>query len=292
MAKEEPLHIFTPKDLHQVFQILRHEPNAVLIAGGTSFHEDPKEPWKKHLTIKGDSIIDISSISELKKIRTTDYGLEVGACITLSQLGEIPRKRLPPLLDIALQNLSQFPLFFQATLGGNICLKPASGDLFAILNVLGAQYELKSSTSTRWLDSSRLLDSPVLPIKSNEVLTRIKIPESTFNDAFFYSDFYNQNFRQPSRFVLTSRINLNTLEDIRFLIQVSGLPTLTQRSIEENLLGKRLPFSKRDIASVISNIKSRYNTAVDQNNENLVERITSVFLDYFIRLNDIDYNHL
>lgn len=289
MAKNDTHNIFLPKALHQVFNALRYRSQAILVAGGTSFHRSPLSRCMNTLEIDNEDMINLLDIPEIKKIRATDYGLDIGSGVSLAQILQISHKRLPLLLNVALQKLLRYPIFFQATIGGNLCLKPWAGDLSMVLGVLGAQYEVKSLSGTRWLDSARLLDSYVLPIKPNEVLTRIKLPETSFNEAFFYSDFHAQYPQPPSRLVLTVRVSQNVLEDLRLAIQLPGLPTVTQRTIEENLLGKRLPFSKRDISSVLSNIKSRY-SAYSEQACGQISKILLILLDYFRRLNMNDYN--
>ncbi len=289
MAKNSPHNIFFPKELHQVFNALRFRSRAILVAGGTSFHGYPSSNCLNKLEIDNEDIINLLDIPELKKVRATDYGLDIGSVVSLAQISQISPKRLPLLLNVALKKLLQYPIFFQATIGGNLCLKPWAGDLSMVLGVLGAQYELKSPSGTRWLDSARLLDSYALPINPNEVLTRVKLPETSFNEAFFYSDFHAQYPQNPSRLVLTARVSQNILEDLRLAIQLPGLPTVTHRSIEENLLGKRLPFSKRDISSVLSNIKSRY-SAYSEQASGQVAKILLILLDYFRRINMTDYN--
>jgi len=244
MSSNDELNFFTPKDLPSLLQLLKSYPDATIVAGASSF---PIKHGKLEIQPKY-PIININEIEELKKIRTIDSGLEIGGGASLASIFKVPSKRLSPLLTKTLLHLSSYPIFFQATLGGNLCLKPYPGDLFLPLVLLGASFELRSFASSRWIDSSRFIEMSQITLKTSEILTKVKIPESTWNITSYYSNQSTIYPKIPVRVAFIARISKKIIEDLRFGVQLPDSPLIIQRTVDEGLVGKTLPINRRDIS--------------------------------------------
>lgn len=101
---------------------IRHlsEGNARLHAGGT----DLLGCFRDHI-LRGEKLVSISGIRELKGIREERGGLRIGALTTVAEVAQSPliRKLYPGLAQAALE-VGSPQLRAQGTIGGNICQKP------------------------------------------------------------------------------------------------------------------------------------------------------------------------
>lgn len=101
---------------------IRHlsEGNARLHAGGT----DLLGCLRDHV-LRGEKLVSISGIRELKGIREERGGLRIGALTTVAEVAQSPliRKLYPGLAQAALE-VGSPQLRAQGTIGGNICQKP------------------------------------------------------------------------------------------------------------------------------------------------------------------------
>lgn len=276
--------IHFPRDMSHVLHLLRQKTAAQILSGCTSFHGG-----EARLRIDAPDLIAIQEIPDLRRIRFTDYGLEVGACVTLAQLGEVSGRRLPLLLNKALQQLSTRTLYFQATVGGNVCVQPVSGDLLLVLVLLGASFELRSAHGTRWLDSNRLFESYTLPRESYELLTRIKLPEANHNLALSFSVWTDRPpFRRKLQVALAATVSNSFLEDFRFAVQIPPFVALTQRSLEESLSGRPLPLHRRDVTWVSSYVENRLGSHTSQIAPGTTRMVLQMFHSFFKEIDQFD----
>jgi xanthine dehydrogenase YagS FAD-binding subunit len=77
--------------------------------------------WLKDRIKKPRVLVDLSGIGELKGIRSTDDGIEIGAMTTLTEIGEHPLVRKNyGLLAEAVEHVASPQIRNQGTLGGNV----------------------------------------------------------------------------------------------------------------------------------------------------------------------------
>ena len=94
----------------------KHGEDAWAIAGGLDSFD-----WLKDRIKKPKVLIDLSGIDELKGIRTTAGGIEIGAMTTLTEIAEHPRIRADyALLAEAVEHVASPQIRNQGTLGGNV----------------------------------------------------------------------------------------------------------------------------------------------------------------------------
>jgi xanthine dehydrogenase YagS FAD-binding subunit len=94
----------------------KHGEDAWAIAGGLDSFD-----WLKDRIKKPKVLIDLSGIDELKGIRTTAGGIEIGAMTTLTEIAEHPRIRDDyALLAEAVEHVASPQIRNQGTLGGNV----------------------------------------------------------------------------------------------------------------------------------------------------------------------------
>ena len=94
----------------------KHGEDAWVMAGGLDSFD-----WLKDRIKKPKVLIDLSGIDELKGIRTTAGGIEIGAMTTLTEIAEHPRIRDDyALLAEAVEHVASPQIRNQGTLGGNV----------------------------------------------------------------------------------------------------------------------------------------------------------------------------
>ncbi len=98
--------------------LARHSPHVQVIAGGTDLI-----PSMRQKLFEPRYVLDITGIAELRDIRRTPAGVEIGALATLAQVERSPLLReLYPVLCEAAATVASPVLRNMGTLGGNICL--------------------------------------------------------------------------------------------------------------------------------------------------------------------------
>src|SRR4051795_11554421 len=86
-----------------------------------------------------DLLVDLNDLPELREIRETDAGLELGAMVTYSQLvsaSEVHRSR-PILADVGAQ-IADVQVRNRGTVGGNVCSNDPTNHLPPLFVAMGA----------------------------------------------------------------------------------------------------------------------------------------------------------
>ncbi len=108
-----------PRTLPEALEHLReHAGNSRILAGGTDLL-----PSMRQKLFEPEHVLDVRRITELKGIRETGQGIEIGALSTLHQIEHSPilRKNYP-LLTEAAKTVASPLIRNMGTIGGNICL--------------------------------------------------------------------------------------------------------------------------------------------------------------------------
>jgi 4-hydroxybenzoyl-CoA reductase subunit beta len=110
---------FGPTTVKEALRIRAGEgPEAAFVAGGTDLYPNMK---RRQQTPK--SVIGLSRISALRRLRASDGGFSIGAAVPLSEIERHRRmRRTHPALVHAIEEISTPPLRNMGTLGGNVLL--------------------------------------------------------------------------------------------------------------------------------------------------------------------------
>jgi 4-hydroxybenzoyl-CoA reductase subunit beta len=111
-------HLARPRTLADAIAFLREHENTRILAGGTDLL-----PSMRQKLFEPEHVLDIRRIHELKGIRETEQGIEIGALTTLAELehSSILKKDYPVLTEAA-KTVASPVLRNMGTIGGNICL--------------------------------------------------------------------------------------------------------------------------------------------------------------------------
>ena len=148
---------------------------ADILAGGTDFW--PVRVGQTAYASAGSSLLDLSQLSDLRGITTSDAGLRIGALTTWTELAETQLPSALVALQIAAREVGGRQIQNRGTIGGNLCNASPAADGVPPLLALDASVELSSATSVRTMLLSEFLIAPRrTKLQSNELLTAVLVP--------------------------------------------------------------------------------------------------------------------
>src|SRR5277367_2941331 len=109
--------LFQPSSVADAQKLLeQHGPDAWVLAGGMDSFD-----WLKDRIKKPKAVVDLSGIEELKGVRSSGEGIEIGALTTLTEIVNDPLvKEKYSLLAQACETVASPQIRNQGTLGGNV----------------------------------------------------------------------------------------------------------------------------------------------------------------------------
>jgi xanthine dehydrogenase small subunit len=144
-GNDEGLHIKTktqkydrPKILEEALRLVAENPKVVLINGATDV---ALRVTKKNENLA--AVVDLSSVSELRRFKKYDTEIVLGAGLTLEEIKSNVEKELPALYNI-LKVFGSRQIRSLATLGGNIGSASPISDLIPVLMAYNATVILQS----------------------------------------------------------------------------------------------------------------------------------------------------
>ncbi len=236
--------VFSPVSLMDLFASWARYPDAVLYAGGTDL---VRGQGQRNFRLPR-NIISISGVQELRHVSRTERYLEIGAAVTLSgvlSLGKI----VPEVLRASLSQIATPQVRNLATIGGNICCRSRRLDSFAPLAALDARFELRTAAVTRWVSAARFAPDAGAPLfEPMELLTRIRVPLESWNYSLYRRiGGVGIPSEDTAAFAFIAKTEKDILSEVR--MAMAGLELLRDRSIENAVVGKGLPLSRKDAAA-------------------------------------------
>jgi xanthine dehydrogenase small subunit len=160
-----------PTSLAGVFEALRADPDARLIAGATDLG---LEITKRD--VRFSHLVSLDAVPELHGIVHTEAGWSIGAGVHLSDVERWADAELVPLARM-LRFFGSRQIKNRATLGGNLCNASPIGDTAPVLLALNATVVLQAPGSVRRVPLDEFfLAYRKTALRHGEVLTRVEIP--------------------------------------------------------------------------------------------------------------------
>ena len=137
--------VLSPRSAKEALASYAKVPSALPLAGGT----DLMVGWNVGL-LNGRAVLDLSRVSEWKKIRVEKHGIEIGSLVTHAaiQRHAVLAKRFP-LLAAACATVGAAQIQNRGTLGGNIANASPAGDSFPPLAVYEAVVRVAGPSGKR-----------------------------------------------------------------------------------------------------------------------------------------------
>ena len=164
----------TPTTLSELLRLRAAYPQALIAAGTTDVGL-----WVTKQHRRFGQIIDVTRVTELRRIERGAHSLSIGAAASLTEafdaLAEC-RPQLKPFFD----RFAGLPVRESGTLGGNVANGSPIGDSMPLLIALGATLVLTSTCGERTLPIEDFyLAYRKTALAPDEVLARIEVPQPT-----------------------------------------------------------------------------------------------------------------
>ena len=229
-----------PQDLAGALDFLAaHGPDTTLLAGGTDVMVDLRA-GKLHSRY----LLDISRLSEFRKIEACNGELTVGAGVTIAEIyASKTIARHAPALQKAAAAFASRPVRNVATIGGNVAHCSPCGDTIPPLLIHDARAVVVSPRGRRLVDVEQMADGPYhCTLRPDEIITgfilKVKPDEVEFVDFQKIGRRKALAIARISMAVMAQQQPDKSIGFIRFALG-SCTPTPHRfRQIEEFLLGK------------------------------------------------------
>ena len=164
----------TPTTLSELLRLRAAYPQALIAAGTTDVGL-----WVTKQHRRFGQIIDVTRVTELRRIERGAHSLSIGAAASLTEAFDAlaeSRPQLKPFFD----RFAGLPVRESGTLGGNVANGSPIGDSMPLLIALGATLVLASTRGERTLPIEDFyLAYRKTALAPDEVLARIEVPQPT-----------------------------------------------------------------------------------------------------------------
>lgn len=237
--------VYFGSSLDNVLYQLKSRSNLQICGGCTFLRELPRV-----------SLI-IRNINDFKNIEKRERYMEIGSGVTLSAIMELGEQNVPPVLFQALNSMATPLIRNMATLGGNVCLQPVRGTLFAPLLAMDAMLEFRRGTEIITIPMNQLNELPAA-----SVLTKVRIPLNEWDVSLFRRVGPTWILEENcASYAFLASIQKETLLDLR--IAFCGILRLRSRDLENMLVGTKLPLSRNEMEDVLSTASDIFDQQVE-----------------------------
>jgi len=172
--EREPLrsgNFFKPVSLRDAIEFKASNPKCVIVQGATDFGV-----WCNKRGFEPGAVLSLDAIEGLGDISIDGGELRVGGRVTLTQVEEFVRDRIPELAQI-LDRFGSPQIKNAGTLAGNIANASPIADTLPFLYVSDAKLELTGRSCTRTVPiASFYRGYKTLDLATDEIITRILVP--------------------------------------------------------------------------------------------------------------------
>ncbi len=229
--------VYNPSSIEEVVNLLsKYKKDAKVIAGGTDIVIELKNE-----KISPSVLIDISKISELKKIEDDGEFITIGAATTFTEIveDEYIKDNLKGLYK-ACKMVGSPQIRNKGTIGGNIANGAAAADSAPPLICLDAIVYLQTADGKREVSLENYYSESV---RDQELLTHIKFKKPNKNTKLTFSKLGLRKALAISR--LTNSVLVETDEEdriinIRAASGALGSIPLREHEVEKYLLNKKI----------------------------------------------------
>ena len=241
--------VYFPETLGELLQVHRKEPEALVYAGGTFILSQRSSRFVE----LPPTVISLQDVEELKRISRTERYVELGSMVPIRQIIGLGDSNIPKALHDALRHIGPPAVTGLATLGGNLAVPGRVMTGVPVLTLLDARAELRRQGGARWLPVGRIHRADgSLDLHENEVITRIRIPLYPWTTQVFRrfgSELAPDS--NPLTFCGLVRANNGIVEDLRIIGSAGHPQLLRNKSMETELVGRRLPLPEREVQQAV-----------------------------------------
>jgi CO/xanthine dehydrogenase FAD-binding subunit len=174
-AKPVPaMSVLVPTDLDSALAALAHEPDALVLAGGTDAMVAVNAGW-----LRFESVVALRAVDALKQVDVdADLGhVRIGSGVTYTRLLADDVVATVPALAQAARTVGSPQIRNAGTIGGNLATASPAGDTLPVLVALDATVEVASVAGRRTVPVHELLTGPKrTSLGPRELITAVTVP--------------------------------------------------------------------------------------------------------------------
>ena len=214
-------------------------PETTILAGGTDVMIDMRSG-----ELNRRILLDVSRLSELRQIEISDGELSIGACITITEIGQSDViGQFAPALQIAAGKFASRQVRNIATIGGNVAHCSPCGDTIPPLLIHDAKAVVVNQQGQRVIPIEEMAGGPYhCTLRPNELITRfILTPKPAAVDFVDFQKIGRRKELAIARMSMAAMIGQASDKSISFIRFALGSCTPTPhrfRDIEDHLCGK------------------------------------------------------
>lgn len=246
--------IHTPKTLSEYGNIMLHNANTSLWAGGTYIMTRP-DVYPSRAT-GTDNIIYLGEIEELHRFQRNDRVAEFGAMVPLYQMATSGKGVLPKILVSNIESIGCSIITRRATIGGALCTPDMTTSIPGTLIALSSNVEMKivkkKRLHSRWAPISRLVDKNgrfQLPPKALLSRVRIAINQPSYQKFFCTKDFMSKP-EDSVAIAFVADWEQDILQNARLVITLPKSGICFSRDIDNIFTALRFPLEDSEYDSI------------------------------------------
>lgn len=230
--------------------LAKYKGKAEILAGGTDLVVHIREGKNG-----GSIIVDISDITEMKKIKIRKKEIILGTLTTFTEIvdNQYIRNNVHGLWKAA-KSIGSPQIRNMATIGGNICNGSPAADIVVPLLALNASLDIKSNAAQRTMGLNEFYhDKSKTALKTDEMLIDIRIPHLKDRKIVIgFEKLGQRNALAISKISCSIYFELeeNHVKDIRIASGALGKYPLREYMIEDFMKGKILNDESIELAAI------------------------------------------
>ena len=260
--------------LHDLLYHLKNTSNLKVYGGATSLHKKNKE-----ITVAiNENAIFATECKECCFIDKKERYIDFGAGITLNKILYLGKNKLPEYFYKAISSVANPLIRNTATLVGNICNDNFYNTLYAPLLAVDAKLEIRNYSETKVVELSKFTG-----LKNGEMITKLRLPLIDWDvEMFERLGPTNKLIDVSASYTFLAKSEKNTLTELR--IAFCGKIKLRSNELENQLIGIKLPISKKAISNMIEVASEIYDKELSYLEEEQQELVHPMLKSQFLNL--------
>jgi carbon-monoxide dehydrogenase medium subunit len=184
--KPAPFDYRAPATLQEAIDLLRTEPEAVLIAGGQSL-----VPVLAFRLASPSMLVDLRRVAGLCTIAIDDGGVRLGARVRWRDIDDDQRlEAAHPLLRAAVAHVAHYQIRNRGTVGGSLAHADPAAELPGIAVTCEAEITLAGTAGARTLRAGEFFTGPLSTARRpDEIITELNLPSWPRNRRWAFQEF-------------------------------------------------------------------------------------------------------
>lgn len=184
--KPAPFEFVAAQTIDEAVQARTESDYSVVLAGGQSLI-----PAMNFRLVQPDVVIDLSRVSELRRLEVDGTSIRVGAMVTQRQAEfDAGVAAANPLLTETLGHVAHSVIRSRGTVVGSIAHADAAAELPALLTALDGEVTAVSTRGSRSIPASELFDFHLTTtLAEDEIITEVRIPTLQAGDGYAFEEF-------------------------------------------------------------------------------------------------------